>query len=84
METDDVLALCAPRPILIVSGTEDHIYPYDAARRVFEHARPAWVMKGAAERLAILGPVGPHRFYPDDVWPTFMQLIGHKEARPET
>jgi len=75
METDDVLALCAPRPILALSGQMDHIYPHAGVERVANAARSAWEVSGAGDRLRTLGPEGPHRFYPDVAWPAFLDLI---------
>ncbi|MEQ8603712.1 MAG: alpha/beta hydrolase fold domain-containing protein [Marivibrio sp.] len=79
METDDVLALCAPRPVLALSGRADHIYPCAGVERVVASARSAWDSVGAADRLRALGPDGPHRFYPEAAWPAFVDLIGSAE-----
>lgn len=73
METDDVLALCAPRPVLVMSGTKDHIYPAAGARKVCDSALGAW---READRLRFLWPEGPHRFYPDAAWAAFAELNG--------
>lgn len=74
METDDVLALCAPRPTVVISGTKDHIYPGDGASRVCASAADAWAALNASDRLAVLEPEGGHRFYPDAVWPAFSEV----------
>lgn len=75
IEYSDLLALCAPRPLLVVSGVADHIYPFHLAAECTEDARPAYAALGAADRLrALPGPAG-HRFYPDVAWPAFMEII---------
>lgn len=75
MEYSDVLALCAPRPLLVVSGVADHIYPFTVASECAEDARPAYVALNASRSLrAVEGPAG-HRFYPDIAWPAFLDLL---------
>lgn len=72
-ETEDVVALIAPRPLVVVSGTDDHIYPYAGARDVVDRARSAWTSRNSDERLTVVGPEGPHRFYPGESWAAFRQ-----------
>lgn len=75
-ETDDVVALCAPRPLLMVSGTRDHIFPADGMERVAHSARRAYAKANAAPALIALSPEGPHGFYPGVAWPAFQALFG--------
>lgn len=75
MEFSDVLALCAPRPTLVVSGDDDHLYPYRLAAECAEQARPAFAALNAADSLqTAAGPAG-HRFYPEIAWKAFMDLV---------
>ena len=76
LETDDVAALCAPRPLLMVSGTRDHIFPAAGMERVAGSARRAYAKAGAPDALATLSPEGPHGFYPNVAWPAFHSLLG--------
>ena len=75
LELDDVVALCAPRPLLTVSGRNDHIWPYAGAERVVESARAVYAACGAESRLVAQAAEGGHRFYPDVAWPAFDQLL---------
>jgi hypothetical protein len=78
IEYSDVLALCAPRPLLVVSGVTDHIFPFALASECVEDARPVYAAMEAASRLqAVAGP-GEHRFYPDIAWPAFAALLDAK------
>jgi hypothetical protein len=78
IEYSDVVALCAPRPLLVVSGISDHIYPYALATECAEEARPVYAAMNAADRLkTVAGPAG-HRFYPDLAWPVFLDLVKAK------
>lgn len=76
LEMDDVVALVAPRPLLVISGTRDHIFPYAGAVAVVESARGVYRTLGADARLAAVSANGPHRFYPDVAWPAFERLVG--------
>jgi len=79
IEYSDVLALCAPRPTLVISGAADHIYPYHLAAECAEAARPAFAALNAVDSLrTVAGPVG-HRFYPDIAWPAFVDLLETKQ-----
>lgn len=74
-ETDDILALVAPRPLLVVSGVRDHIFPFRGVSAVTEAARDVYRALGAPEALVALSADGPHRFYPDVAWPAFLSLV---------
>jgi hypothetical protein len=75
MEYSDVLALCAPRLTLVVSGVADHIYPYRLAAECAEDARPVFAALNAADSLRVLPGAAGHRFYPDIAWPAFMAML---------
>lgn len=74
-ELDALVALCAPRPFITVSGTEDHIWPFAGARAVIEAARPVYEVLAADHRLIALPAPGGHFFHPDIAWPAFRQAI---------
>ncbi|MGE0269869.1 MAG: alpha/beta hydrolase family protein [Alphaproteobacteria bacterium] len=76
LEMDDVAGLVAPRPLLVISGTQDHIFPFAGAAAVVESARGVYRALGADARLAVVSANGPHRFYPDVAWPAFERLVG--------
>jgi len=81
LEYDDVIGLCAPRPVLTVSGIRDHIYPFAGVETAVAGARPVYEAFGAADRLrAAAGPAG-HRFYPDVSWPIFLALVADQAAQ---
>lgn len=50
-EMSDVAALIAPRPLLVISGTEDAIFPIDATRRAFDTLAVTYDVLGARHRL---------------------------------
>ena len=74
-ETDDVIALTAPRPFVGLSGIVDHIFPYDGVERTVEGARPAYAAFGAADALqAVSAPAG-HRYYAPESWAAWKAFI---------
>ena len=75
MEFEDVLALCAPRPLLVVSGENDHLFPFAQARATTELAREVYAAMGSGAAIgAVAGPDG-HRFYAERAWPVFLDML---------
>ncbi len=67
-ESADVLGLISPRPLVIVSGEYDDIFPIDAARSEFARLKEMYEAAGAAENCKhVIGPEG-HRFYAEPAW----------------
>lgn len=79
-ELSDVVALCAPRPVLAVSGDSDHIFPFRGVEKVVDAARPVYEALGAAGALRALSYPGGHRFDPARIWSAFTELLEFKEA----
>lgn len=50
-EMSDVGALIAPRPLLVISGTEDPIFPIEATKRAFEVLGKTYDLLGARDNL---------------------------------
>jgi dienelactone hydrolase len=76
----DVLGLFAPRPVVVVAGRDDDIFPLGGVRTVFEQLRRIYAAAGAADRCQLIVGAGGHRFYADDAWPVmlnFMQGASH-------
>lgn len=64
----DVLALVAPRPVVVVAARHDELFPIASARRCFRQARRAWSALGAARACRLSVAPGGHRFYADLAW----------------
>lgn len=79
----DLAGLVAPRPMLIVNGAQDTIFPLDSTKREFEVAQRLYAAAGAPGNVRLVaGPYG-HRFYADLAWPVFDELTGWLAAKPE-
>ena len=80
LEYDDVIALCAPRVVLAVSGANDHIYPFAEAEACVNGAAAVYRAMGASENLDAVRGAGGHRFYPEIAWPRFLEMVGAPPA----
>lgn len=61
-EMSDIAGLIAPRPLLVESGTEDHIYPVEATEAAYQELRQVYELLEVPERLAKDIFRGGHRF----------------------
>ena len=71
----DVLGLFAPRPIVVVSGKDDPIFPHEGTARAFDRLRAIYAAAGAGERCRWVVGAGGHRFYPEEAWPVALELL---------
>lgn len=79
-ESADVLGLIAPRPLVIVNGRLDDIFPLDAANEQFARLEAIYAAAGAVDRVRhVVGPEG-HRFYVDPAWAEMLPLWRGNEA----
>jgi len=63
MESGDVAAMIAPRPLCIINGVEDHIFPADPARMQFATVQSAYDAAGYSEACALKFQPGGHRYH---------------------
>ncbi len=73
----DIAGLIAPKPLVIVHGREDHLFPIHSARRTFRELQATYKEAGALKNCAmVIGP-GGHRYYGDLAWPVFLRMLDH-------
>jgi len=74
-EMADVLGLFAPKPVVVVAGEQDEIFPIGATRRAFRALKRIYRAAGAERRChLVVGPEG-HRFYADLAWPVMLREL---------
>jgi PelA/Pel-15E family pectate lyase len=62
-----LLALIAPRPMLLVNGDEDTWSDWHGERVAADAARPVYALFGAQDRLQIFTHKGGHKVLPEDL-----------------
>ena len=75
-EMGDLMAMAYPKYYIQVSGAEDEIFPFFAAKQVFESGKAVYDMQGMGERCTLIKGDGGHRFYADDSWPIVHKYLG--------
>jgi len=71
----DLGCLIAPRPVVIVCGMEDKIFPLHGVEKSFETMKNAYRLIGKEQLCKLVKGNGGHQFYPDDAWPVAKSLL---------
>lgn len=74
-EMGDILGLFAPRPVVVVAGRHDSIFPIAEVRKAFAQAQAIYKAAGAPGNCQLVVGDGGHRFYADDAWPVMRSLL---------
>ena len=51
LDYPDIASLAAPKPMLFINGTQDHLFPVRGVKKAFEQMHRTWRRLGADERL---------------------------------
>jgi len=74
-EMADLSGLIAPRPLIVVAGQKDDIFPISGVKKAFQKARKIYESFQAASQIhLVVGPEG-HRFYAQATWPLIKKLL---------
>jgi hypothetical protein len=60
-----VVALCAPRPLMLGNSDADDIFPVPGYRRLAEKVRRIYDLYGAGDKFVLLETTGPHKDTPE-------------------
>lgn len=71
----DLGCLIAPRPLIVVCGINDEIFPLHGVETSFEIIRKAYKKAGKEDLCHLVKGDGGHQFYPDDAWPIAKKMI---------
>ena len=71
----DLGCLIAPRPLVVVCGVEDNIFPLHGVEASFETIKKAYKKAGKEHLCHLVKGDGGHQFYPDDAWPIGKKLL---------
>jgi len=75
-EMGDLACLIAPRPLVVVAGRQDDIFPIGGVKETFHTIQQVYRLAGVADRCRLVVGEGGHRFYADLAWPVFRELAG--------
>jgi len=74
-EMSDIAGLACPKPLVMVSGKQDFIFPIKATRQAFRDLSAIYDGQGVSERVVLkVGPEG-HRFYAALGWPEAVKMM---------
>ncbi|OQA84571.1 MAG: Alpha/beta hydrolase family protein [Lentisphaerae bacterium ADurb.Bin242] len=74
-ETADAVGLTAPKPVVVVNGVEDPIFPIRAANEQFERMKKIYAAAGAPGNCVhAIGKEG-HRFYAKEGWDAMSEFF---------
>ena len=68
-EMADIMGLFAPKPVIIVAGKTDSIFPIEATKKAYKELQNIYDAAGASDRCHLVVGAEGHRFYADDAWP---------------
>ena len=74
-EQADVLGLFAPKPVVVVAGKTDDIFPIEGVRVAFDDLKQIYEAADAADKCVWVEADGGHRFYESESWSTLLKLI---------
>jgi dienelactone hydrolase len=83
MDTEDIIALCAPRPVVAVAARHDPHWPISEAVHAITAARPVYEQLDAGAALSALPLEGDKGFDPDVAWPIFEEHVSAAQPEPE-
>jgi hypothetical protein len=72
----DILGLFAPRPVVVVAGRDDDIFPIGGVQEAFAQLQRIYTAAGAGDACRLVIGAGGHRFYAADAWPVMRNFIG--------
>jgi len=67
-EMADVMGLFAPKPVVVVAGKDDDIFPIKAVRKAFRDLKKIYTAAGAADHCHLVVGNEGHRFYAQPAW----------------
>ena len=74
-EMQDLALLIAPRPLIVVCGREDMIFPLGGVKQEFATVEKIYSALGVADRCALIVGDEGHRFYAAQSWPVYAEML---------
>ena len=74
-EMGDLALMIAPRPLIVVCGREDMIFPLGGVKQEFATVEKIYSALGVADRCALIVGDEGHRFYAAQSWPVYAKML---------
>jgi len=74
-EMAHVMGLFAPRPVVIVAGKDDPIFPLDGVKKAFAELKKIYAAAGAENNCKLVIGDGAHRFYAEGGWSAMQEFL---------
>ena len=71
VDMGDLAVLIAPRPLIVVAGRDDPIFPFRGVEEAFAKIRTIYTDSGHPENCQLVIGEGAHRFYARQGWEAF-------------
>ena len=71
----DMAGMVAPRPMVVVAGATDELFPLRGVHAAFATAQKQYAAAGAPDNIALVVGEGGHRFYADSAWPVMNRYV---------
>ena len=71
----DLGGLIAPRPMVVVCGKDDPIFPLHGVKKSFDVIKKAYKKMGKEDLCRLVIGDGGHQFFPEDAWPVVKKLL---------
>lgn len=71
----EIAGMSAPKPMVVVSGVEDGIFPIKAAESEFDRLKKIYAAAGAPENCIHAKGKEGHRFYAQEGWTAFESIV---------
>jgi len=73
----EIAGLIAPRPVRMIAGVQDEIFPIAHVRSSFAHLQRIYAAAGAPGACSLYEGPGGHRYYSDGAWPFIAAAFDH-------
>ena len=74
-EMADIMGLFAPKPVVLVAGKEDTIFPIGGVRKGFRQLKRIYRAAGAENHCHLVVGEEGHRFYAEKAWPVMLKEL---------
>ena len=75
----DLALLVAPRPLAVVMGRDDRLFPLAGVEAAYARARAIYARLDEGDRCRFVFCEGGHRFYADEAWAGFDEVMGGRQ-----